>query len=203
MWIEYSIPAEFDSQKRIINSLRTLIENIEEQGLIRGFAFDHYFGRTDVQDDLRVRFDYPTNEENSDVRNALRDKVREFVPDYSPNGIAWKSNEEVLRAYEFGSRCAFLYWKMAAEGKFPENYLSNFVTTQNGQYAFRVVPFNFQFHFNHGVMNSLSVPKQPNEQWIHLLGLIESTRSHNPEELCQWIKKQPQMFYKFFEQTGT
>ena len=198
MWLEYRISADFERQKQIIRQLRTWIENIERQGLIRGFAFDHYFGRPDAQDDLRVRFDYP-NEENLTVRDGLRDAVRPLVPNYLPQGRAWESNEEVLKAYEFGSRCAFLLWEKINQGRYPENYLSNFVTVQSDQNAFRLVSFNFQFHFNHGVMNSLGVPKAPNEQWIHLLALIESTRSHNPEELCSWIRRQPPNLFRLFE----
>lgn len=199
MWIEYSIPADFDTQKRIIRQLRTRIEDTEQQELIRGFAFDHYFGRPDTQDDLRVRFDYP-NEENPIVRNGLRDAIRPLVPNYLPQGRAWESNEEVLKAYEFGSRCAFLLWRRINQGRYPENYLSDFVAVQNEQSAFRQTSFNFQFHFNHGVMNSLGVPKTPNEQWIHLLALIESTGSRNPEELYSWIRRQPPNFYRFFTQ---
>ncbi len=198
MWIEYSIPADFETQKRIIRDLRAWIEGIEEQGLISGFAFDHYGGRANIQDDLKVRFDYPSAE-NSDVTDGLRDRIREFIPDYSPSGTPWNSNEEILKAYEFGSRCAFLFWKMVSQGRYPENYLSfAFATIQDQQYAIRLVPFNFQFHFNHGVMNSLGVPKQPHEQWIHLLALIESTRSHNAEELCEWIRRQPSGFFQSF-----
>lgn len=199
MWLEYVIPADFERQRQVICQLRTWIENIEQQGLIRGFAFDHYFGRPNVQDDLKIRFDYP-NEENPTVRDGLRDLVRPLVPGYLPQGRIWESNEEVLKAYEFGSRCAFLLWEKINQGRISENYVSNFVTIQNDQFAFRLVPFNFQFHFNHGVMNSLGVPKIPNEQWVHLLALIESTDSHNPEELCNWIRRQPQRLFQFFTQ---
>lgn len=197
MWLEYTIPADFERQKQIIRQLRTWIENIERQGLVQGFAFDHYFGRANVQDDLRVRFDYPT-EENPNVRDGLGDIVRNLVPDYLPQGRPWESNEEVLKAYEFGSRCAFLFWEKVKQGRLPENYLSNFLRIQDDQAAFSLIPFNFQFHFNHGVMNSLGVAKSPNEQWIHLLALIESTGSHSPEELCKWIRAQPPRLFQFF-----
>lgn len=197
MWLEYLIPALFERQKQIIRQLRTWIESIEEQRLVQGFAFNHYFGGTDVQDELRVRFDYPT-EENSSVRNELRDRIRPFIPNYIPQGRPWVSNEEVLKAYEFGSRCAFLFWEKESQGRFPENYPSDFVTIRNQQFAFRLAPFNFQFHFNHGVMNSLGVPKEPHEQWIHLLALIESTGSRSLEELCEWIRRQPPRLFQFF-----
>jgi hypothetical protein len=198
LWLEYRIPADLEREKQMIRQMRTWIEKIEQQGLIRGFAFDHYFGRADARDELRVRFDYP-NEENSTVRDGLRDAVRPLAPDYSPQGRAWESNEEVLKAYEFGSRCAFLLWEKIDQGRYPEDYLSDFAAIQNGQNALHRIPFNFQFHFNHGVMNSLGVPKIPNEQWIHLLALIESTRSHNFEELCSWIRRQPSGFFRLFE----
>jgi hypothetical protein len=75
---------------------------------------------------LRVRFDYP-NEVNSDIENELKTKVREFIPDYSPNGTPWDSNEEILKGYEFDSRCVFLFWQMVEKGRFPEEYLSDYL----------------------------------------------------------------------------
>ena len=56
----------------------------------------------------------------------------------------------------------------------------------------------FQYCFNHGIMNSLGISKKPNEQLVHLALLIESTKSHNPQELCKWIEKQPKQFFKWF-----
>jgi hypothetical protein len=185
-------------QKRIIRHLRTWIENIDEQGLVRGFAFDHYSGQERVQDDLRIRFDYP-NEVNLDVENELKTKVREFIPDYSPHGTPWESNhEEILKGYEFGSRCAFLFWQMVEKGRFPEEFLSDYIRLidpTHFEILLGSVPFNFQSHFYHGIMNSLGVRKQPNELWLHLLAIIESMHFHSQEELIAWIRVQPQVFF--------
>jgi len=197
MWIEYSIPANFERQKEIIRHLRTWIEGIDEKGLVRGFAFNHYSGQAGIQDDLRVRFDYP-NEVNSEVEAELRTKVREFISDYSPHGTPWDSNEEILKGYEFGSRCAFLFWQMVEKGRFPDEFLSDYLHwTDSTHYEIRLgsMPFNFQSHFYHGVMNSLSVQKQPNELLLHLLAIIESMHFHSQEELCAWIRTQPQAFF--------
>ena len=198
MWIEYSIPADFERQKQIIRHLRTWIESINEQGLVRGFAFDHYSGQEGIQDDLRVRFDYP-NEANPDIENELRTKVREFIPDYSPHGTPWDSNEEILKGYEFGSRCAFLFWRMVEKGRFPQEYLSNYLQGSDSTHTeIRLMPFNFQSHFYHGLMNSLGVPKQPNELLLHLLAIIESKHFHSQEELFTWIRTLSQDLFRFY-----
>jgi len=199
LWIEYSIPADFERQKQIIRQLRTWIESIDEQELIRGFAFDHYSGQEGIQDDLRVRFDYP-KEVNPGIENELRNKVREFIPDYSPHGTPWDSNEEILKGYEFGSRCAFLFWKMVEKGRFPAEYLSNYLQGSDSTHTeIRLVPFNFQSHFYHGLMNSLGVPKQPNELLLHLLAIIESKHFHSKEELFAWIRTLSQDFFRFYQ----
>jgi hypothetical protein len=198
LWIEYSIPATLESQKRIIRHLRTWIENIDEQGLVRGFAFDHYAGQEGVQDDLRIRFDYPS-EINSDVENELRTRVREFIPEYSPHGTPWDSREEILKGYEFGSRCAFLFWQMVEKGRFPEEFLSDYLRLiDSAHFELRIVPFNFQSHFYHGVMNSLGVLKQPNELLLHLLAIIESKHFHSSEELCAWVRTLSQDFFRVY-----
>ena len=189
MWIEYSIPANFERQKQIIRQLRAWIENVEERGLIRGFAFDHYSGQEGVPDDLRIRFDYP-NEASHEVENELRTRVREFIQDYTPHGTRWgDGNEEILKGYEFGSRCAFLFWELVQRGRFPEEYLSNYtVSLDPNHFGLRTLPFNFQSHFHHGLMNSLGVPKQPNELLLHLIAIIESKHFHSQDELCAWTR---------------
>ncbi len=188
MWIEYSIPANFERQKEIIKQLRTRIESAEARGLVRGFAFDHYSGQEGVPDDLRIRFDYP-NEANPEVENELRDRVKEFIQDYTPHGTHWDSREEILKGYEFGSRCAFLFWKLVQSGRFPEGYLSDYlVTFDANRFGISQIPFNFQTHFYHGLMNSLGVPKQPNELLLHLLALVESKHFHSQDEFCAWIR---------------
>jgi hypothetical protein len=198
MWIEYSIPAEFERQKQIIRHLRTWIESIDKQGLISGFAFDHYAGQTGVQDDLRVRFDYP-DEVNPDVENELQTKIREFIPEYSPQGTHWDSNEEILKGYEFGSRCAFLFWDMVEQGRFPEEFASNYLhAIDSTRFEMNLIAFNFQSHFYHGVMNSLGVLKQPNELLLHLLAIIESKHFHSAEELCAWIRTQSEDFFRSY-----
>ena len=199
MWIEYSIPANFERQKQIIRHLRTWIESIDEQELIRGFAFDHYSGQEGIQDDLRVRFDYP-NEVNPDIENGLRTRVRELIPDYSPHGTPWDNNEAILKGYEFGSRCAFLFWQMVEKGRFPEEYLSDYLQGSDLAHTeIRLIPFNFQSHFYHGLMNSLGVAKQPNELLLHFLAIIESKHFHTQDELFAWVRTLPQDIFRFYQ----
>jgi hypothetical protein len=199
MWIEYSIPADLERQRQIIRHLRTWIEGIGEKGLVRGFAFNHYSGQANVQDDLRVRFDYP-EEVNLEIERELTAKVRELIPEFSAHGTPWDSIEEILKGYEFGSRCAFLFWQMAERGRFPEEFLSNYLNMIDATHfaGFRPLPFNFQSHFYHGVMNSLGVQKEPNELFLHALAIIECKHFHSSDELCAWIRTLPQYFFEMY-----
>jgi len=199
LWYEYPIPASPERQREIIRQLREWIENLESRGIIEGFAFDHYSGQANASDELRIRFDC-TGEGNLKVlRVELEREVKRLIPDYIRNERIWDSGrtpEHILKAYELGSRCAFLLWKLIERGRFSENYLSNYATIENQRLTnVRSIPLEFQVHFNHGVMNSLGISKIPNEQWIHLVLLKESTRSASPVQLCQWIRRQPTIFF--------
>lgn len=198
MWYEYPIPASPERQREVIRQLRGWIENLENRGIIEGFAFDHYSGDPNAQDELRIRFDCAGEENLKVLRAELEREVGGLIQDYVRNERIWNSGrtpEHILKAYELGSRCAFLLWKLIEEGRFSEDYLSNYATIVNGQLTnIQNIPMEFQAHFNHGVMNSLGVSKRPNEQWIHLVLLKESTGSASPEQLCQWIRNQPHNF---------
>ncbi len=182
MWYEFPIPSDFERQKQIIRQLKNWIQDLEERQLIDGFAFNHYFGSG--KDELRIRFDFNSKENLNEVRNELQTKLEELVESGNVHERTWESPEYILRAYEFGSRCTFLFWELVERGRFSEDYVTSFLPTRAGS----EIPLNFQQCFNHGVMNSLGIPKAPHEQVIHLLALIESTRSRNPDELCQWLR---------------
>jgi len=168
MWFEIPIPADYETQKVIIRQLRTWIQDLESQRLIEGFAFNHYFGGGS-QDTLRVRFDC-TKENLRQVKKELSSKLEELNISCSLNENPWESPEHILKAYEFGSRCAFLLFELIESGRFSEDYVSDFLPpTPRSE-----LPLSFQFHFNHGVMNSLGVPKRPNELIIHHFALGES-----------------------------
>jgi hypothetical protein len=93
--------------------------------------------------------------------------------------------------------CAFLFWSMVEKGRFPEEYLSNYLhMIDPTRFEMRPIPFNFHPHFYHGIMNSLGVLKQPNELLLHLLAIIESKRFHSPEELCAWIRTLSPDFFR-------
>ena len=84
--------------------------------------------------------------------------VNRLQPNYELVESAWGSDttdRHILQAYDFGSRYAFLFWELLSQGRFLENYASNFVRVVDQQFAIVKVPFDFQWHFNHGVMNSL------------------------------------------------
>lgn len=51
------------------------------------------------------------------------------------------------------------------------------------------VPFQFQLHFNHGVMNSLGVCKYPNERFVHILNLMDSIGAKSTNELIDWLQR--------------
>lgn len=196
MWIEYPIFVNFGTQKEVIRHLKNWIQNLEERDLIHGFAFNHYFNNPNEPDSLRIRFDYETEENRERVETELLNEVGALVNNYALEHREWTGTDEILKAYEFGSRCTFLLWEKIEEGRIPETYLADYVIHENQVLrGFRIVPLQFQFHFSHGTMNSCGVHKRPNEQWLRLLALIESTGSQNTDQLCQWIRHQPAILF--------
>ena len=193
MWYEYPIPADYEGQREIIRRLRKWIESLESRGIIEGFAFNHY----SASKTLNVRFDCTDKEKLKIVRKELEEEVKKLIPDYILEERLWdagKTPEHIYKAYEFGSRCAFLFWELVEKGRFREEFTSSFLQCiDSTHYRFNPtsIPLLFQLCFNHGIMNSLGISKIPNEQLIHLEALIESTKSSNPQELCEWIKSQP------------
>lgn len=190
MWYEYSIPANFEKQKEIIRKLRKWIQKIEHEGQIKGFAFDFYYNNPQRGNVLCIRFDYQ-NEENRKTEDELTKKVIEFVPDYVLKGNTWESpNEGELEAYEFGSRCAFLFWDLVERGRFKEDYISDFLPPRPESKT----PFMFQLCFNHGVMNSLGIQSKPNEKMLHLELLNDCNEQEIPQLLHILLQLKSQIF---------
>jgi hypothetical protein len=193
LWYEYPIPADIEHQRMIITHLRKWIQSLESRGIIQGFAFNHYYPNPSI---LNIRFDC-TDDRLETIRKELTKEVQKSLPGYVLEERLWdagRSPEYVYKAYEFGSRCVFLFWDLVEKGRFPEGFASNFLQWLDAtHYRFdpSAIPFVFQICFSHGVMNSLGVDKTPNEQLIHLMALIESTKSFSSEELCDWIRNQP------------
>lgn len=192
MWREFSIQASSERQRESIRHLKGWIQDLEVRNLVQGFAFNHY-SRADRNDELRVRFDYSNEEHLNTIRDELRSKLSEIGRrgDFREND--WEAPEHVLRAYELGSRCAFLLWELIDRGRASEDYFSTLLEITDNQFRLIDIPLQFQWCFNHGVMNSIGVKKQPNEQVVHLLALMESTGSSNAEELCRRILAHPIM----------
>jgi hypothetical protein len=192
LWYEFPIPANFEKQKEIIRFLRKWIENLESRGIVQGFAFDHYFPSPES---VNIRFDCKDEENLKTVRKELEILVKRLLPNYNLEERLWdagKSPQEVYKAYEFGSRCAFLAWNLIGSGRFPEEYFSDFYKElDDKRIAFLKIPIDFQRHFNHGVMNSLGILKYPNEAFIHFLNLMDSTKSKNKQDLINWIQNVP------------
>ena len=196
MWHEYPIPADFNKQKEIIRKLREWIQQLENADLIVGFAFSHYYQdpqNPNIPDELRVRFQYSDEQNREIVESELETQVRELLPSYVQEERAWgsgASDRHVLQAYEFGSRCAFLAWELIENGRFPESYFSqaSVLKSSRGVVA-KKVPMEFQTHLSHGVMNSLGIPKTPDERAILIRNLMDSTNSKTKEELISWLQK--------------
>ncbi len=186
--MEYRIAVNFERQKEIIKQLRKHIQDFEEHGLIQGYAFNHYYNLSSEPDTLRIRFDYQNEDGQNIVEKEFEKEVNQLVPHYTLQKCPWDSDEEVLKAYELGSRCAFLFWELMEKGRFSVNYLYDFLPSLGQQSQ---ISLNFQRHFNHGIMNSLGVPKIPQEQIIHFMALLETTGSLNCSELCSNIQKNP------------
>jgi hypothetical protein len=175
LWHEYPIPTDFENQKRIIRALREWIQQLERDGLIGGFAFNHYYTPEGLSE-LRVRFQYSNEQNREQVENQLDIEVKKFLTNYALQEREWGSDttdRHILQAYELGSRWVFLAWQLIEEGRFPAEYFSS---------------AEFQFHFNHGVMNSLGIPKIPDEFRIHVNNIMDATGCRNKETLIAWLQ---------------
>ena len=194
LWYEYPIPADLKKQRKIIRQLRRWIEGLGSRGIVQGFAFDHYSPSPEA---LHIRFDCTDEEKLKIVRNELSNEVKKLLPNYVLEERLWdagKGPEQVYRAYEFGTRCAFLAWQLIESGRFPEEYFSDFfVEESDKEIIAKQIPFEFQGHLNHGVMNSLGISKYPNEALIHsrllVRILMDSKKYKNRQELIDWIEK--------------
>ena len=196
MWLEYPIPADFNKQKEIIRKLRNWIQQLENHHVIEGFAFNHYYQASPNQnepEELRVRFEYRSERNRAKVESKLEKEIKKLLPNYVKQVRKWGSDttdRHVLQAYEFGSRCAFLAWEQIENGRFPEEYFAQASIVQGKVgVAAKRTPLEFQALFNHGVMNSLGVPKIPDERAIHIQNLMDSTNSRTKQELIDWLQK--------------
>lgn len=198
MWYEYLIPGVANEQATIIRSLRLWITELESRGLIAGFAFNHYYNNPPDRDELRMRFEYAKEDCLATVEMELQRNVGEFIENYEVEKRIWNQGttpESILRAYEFGSRCAFLLWEQIEKGRIEQSWVSDFMPLSEQS----LTPFNFQQSANHGLMNSLLVNKLPNENMIHLFLLIESAKLHSMEELHSWFERIRQACEFFFQ----
>jgi hypothetical protein len=196
LWHEYPIPADFSKQKEIIRKLRKWIQHLENANLIVGFSFNHYYQdplNPNEPDELRIRFQYNVEQNRKSVESALQSQVEKLLPNYEQQERSWDSeaaDSHVLKAYEFGARCAFLAWEQIENGRFPESYFdqASILKSASGVVAKRI-PLEFQTHVNHGVMNSLGIPKSPDERAILIRNLMNSTDSATKQELINWLQK--------------
>ena len=195
MWHEYPIPADFDKQREIIRALKLWIEQLENEGLVEGFSFSHYYQdlqNPDESDELIIRFQYSGEQSRYRVELELENEVKNLLPSYIKQVRTEGSDtteSHVLQAYEFGSRCAFFAWDQIDNGRFPESYFdqASILKTPRGVVAKRI-PLEFQTHLNHAVMNSLGIPKNPDERAILIRNLMDSTNSKTKQELINWLQ---------------
>jgi hypothetical protein len=200
MWQEYLIPSTSEMQLRIMRSLKMWMEGLENRNLVSGFAFNLYYNNPPERDELRIRFEYTKEESTSIVENELQSNIRDFISDYTIEKRVWNNGttpENVLRAYEFGSRCALLLLKLIERGRLRENWVASFYPLSDQSQS--LDSFNFQLSANHGLMNSLGIDKCPNELLIHIFSLITVTKSHNLQELIRWLETYQGEFGTFFQ----
>jgi hypothetical protein len=196
LWHEYPIPADFNKQKEIIRALREWIQQLENADLIVGFAFNHYSQDSPSSKEpyeLRIRFEFSDEENRDIVESELEYEVQQLLPDYVTEERSWGSDatdSHVMQAYEFGSRCAFLAWEQIENGRFPESYFeqASILKSASGAVAKRI-PMEFQTNLNHAIINSLGIPKNPDERAILIRNLMYSTNSETKEELISWLQK--------------
>lgn len=189
MWVEYPILTDSDKQLKIAKQLRRWVQTLERRNMIKGYAFDFYSGKGRTEY-LGLRLDYVDEGSKLEVEEELPKKLTKFnIEMPEPRGWAETVPEVVRRAYEFGSRCAYLFLELVERGRFQEVYTSSSIHRFNENHlGINEVPFLFQWHFNHGVMNSLGISKYPNEAIVHFLHLIDATDAKKPEQLCDWIQ---------------
>lgn len=197
MWYEFLVRVDVATQKKIIRQLRNWIESTETRHIVNGFAFNFY---SDNPESLRIRFDCADEEKLKTVRMELENEVKRSIPDYSVknnNERLWdegKNSEQVYKAYELSSRLTFLAWNLIDSGRFSVEYFSSFFIGENNkEIVVKQIPFEFQFHFSHGLMNSLGINKYPDEAYVHfsiLLGILtEIATIRAKQELINWMEK--------------
>lgn len=153
LWVEYRISANLDKQKQIIQNLKGWIEEMEERELIQGYAFNHY---TRPSTTLNIRFDLE-KQNLSQVEEELKRNLRQLGESDDIQRRDWPGDEYVRRAYEIGSRWAFVFMN---SNRVPQNL------TQSQS-------FNFYCLLVHGVLNSLGM-NYDQEKALHrdLLGRL-------------------------------
>ena len=149
MWHEYLIPTDFENQKRIIRALREWIQQLERDGLVSGFAFNHYYTPEGLSE-LGVRFQYSSEQNREQVENQLNAEVKRTLPNYVLQEREWgldTTDRHILQAYELGSRWAFLAWQLIEDGRLPAEYFlkTEFHFLFNRLYNFVFSPKTFNF----------------------------------------------------------
>ena len=177
MWHQFSIKANINLQTELIRGLKKWITELEERKIISGFAFNHYF-KDEIDDHLAIRFEC-SKKQCEIIKKEMLEVLSKLDYNQKPELDIWKGENHILHAYEVGSRCTFLIWDLIDKGRISNNYLSNFYTKNK----LHQIPSLFQTHFFHGLMNSLRIHKYPNEQILHLISLLEWTKSKNINEL--------------------
>ena len=150
MWVEYPIYANLDKQKEIIQNLKGWIEETEKRKLIQGYAFNHYYNRPNEPDSLNVRFDLE-KDNFLRVEEELKTHLRQLGESDDIQRRDWVGDEYVRRAYEIGSRWAFLFKN---SNRVPQNLTQDQL-------------FNFRCLLIHGVLNSLSI-NYDQEKALHI-----------------------------------
>jgi hypothetical protein len=75
-------------------------------------------------------------------------------------------------------------------GRFPESYFTKASIVQGkAGVAAKRIPLEFQTHLSHGLMNSIGIPKSPDEIAIYIRNLMDSTNSRTKQELIDWLQK--------------
>ena len=144
---------EFSKQKELIRTLKPIIEKFEENGVIRSFNYNHYYSdyyATEPKegDHLAVRVEFSNSEKKKlfeDIFKSLNIEWEEQV---------YNEKAEIKKAYELGSRLAFLSSDLVERKNISENLLKN---------------KEFQIHMIHGLLNSLGIPSRPDERDIHYI----------------------------------
>jgi len=145
----------------------------------------------------QTNLEYDSNILTKSIEKILRQNSKEKLRNYCQTmsskkeyGTLERLHSKSYKPMNLEADVPFLLGSLIESKRFPEGYFSQFYMGENEKGIIaKQIPFEFQTHFNHGVMNSLGIPKYPNERFVHFNHMLDSTNSKNKQELIKWLQE--------------